>query len=264
MTARPIREACCKAQNALAFLSRLCPPHEFSAEALTKSVPYFPLAGLVLGCVITGAVFLTSFLLDGSTLQSPIAALLCGWLWLLIEAWTTRGLHWDGLADLGDALGSSAQGERFRAIMKDSRLGAFGALAILFCSTGQALCAALDVAREHWLVLILAPVWARLGILWLAAQAPAHPESSLGALVARVPGRRLFLHTIAPGIFCVAFLPACGVSWKCMGVLAAAQILLTRRLAAIARRNGGVSGDMMGAATECGQLLFLLSTALIL
>ena len=183
MTARPIREAFFKTQNALAFLSRLCPPREFSAEALTKSVPCFPVAGLALGCVITAAVFFASLLFGDSAPQSPIAALLCGWLWLLIEAWSTRGLHWDGLADVGDALGSGAQGERFHAIMKDSRLGAFGALTILFCATGQALCAAHHVAHGHWAVLMLAPFWARLGILWLAAQVPAHPVSTLGALV---------------------------------------------------------------------------------
>ena len=260
MTGRPVREAFFRAQNALAFLSRLCPPHESSAEALTESVPFFPAAGLVLGCVITAAAFLASLLFGGSSPNDPTAALICGWLWLLIEAWATRGLHWDGLADVGDALGSGARGERFRAIMKDSRLGAFGALTILFCASGQALCAARHVAQGHWAVLVLAPVWARLGILWLAAQAPAHPASALGTLVSAAACRRLFLYSIALGMLCVAILPACGVSWKCMAVLAAAQLLLTLRLAGTARRNGGVSGDMMGAAAECGQLLFLLST----
>ena len=88
------------------------------------------------------------------THRAPAEPLLCAalaaWLWMALEAWSTRGLHWDGLADLGDASGSGAQGERFWAILRDSRLGAFGALHLLLAFGGMWLTVCWHIKAGQW------------------------------------------------------------------------------------------------------------------
>lgn len=252
--------------DALAFLSRLAPPRPCNARTLAACLPWFAPAGLVLGCLYALAAWLLLRLLSAwsaTTLSSGpvwLAVALAAWLWLALELWTTRGLHWDGLADLGDACGSGASGARFREILKDSRLGAFGALSLLLVFSGQWLALAWHMAAGHWLLLILAPAWGRACAVWLAASAPPHNPASLGGLACagiNVTLRRLYR---LAGFLLICLLAAQGLSlWQCL-LLPGAQWWLTRRLAATARRQGGLSGDFLGAAIELGQLCFLLTT----
>ena len=200
--------------DALAFLSRLAPPRSFTAQSLAASVPWFAPAGLALGCLCTLAAWLALTILSTATGASHAmgtawpAAALAAWLWLALELWSTRGLHWDGLADLGDACGSGASGARFREILRDSRLGAFGALSLLLIfpdSLGGLACAGAGptVRRVYRLgALLLVCLLAALGLsLWqglvlivaqycltrrLAAQARSHGGLSgdfLGAAI---------------------------------------------------------------------------------
>lgn len=251
--------------DALAFLSRLAPPRPCNAHTLAACLPWFAPAGLVLGCLYAMAAWLLLRLLatcSATTLFAgsawPVAAL-AAWLWLALELWTTRGLHWDGLADLADACGSGASGARFREILKDSRLGAFGALSLLLAFSGQWLALAWHLAAGHWLLLVLAPAWGRACAVWLAASAPPHNPASLGGLACAGinPAVRRLYRLAAFLLICL--LAAQGLSlWQCL-LLTGAQCWLTRRLAATARRQGGLSGDFLGAAIELGQLCFLLT-----
>lgn len=252
--------------DALAFLSRLVPPRACNAHTLAACVPWFAPAGLVLGCLYTLAAWLLLTLLSvtsGTALFSGAAwlsAALAAWLWLALELWSTRGLHWDGLADLGDACGSGATGARFREILRDSCLGAFGALSLLLIFSGQWLALAWHLAVGHWLLLVLAPAWGRACAVWLAASAPPHSPTSLGGLACAGinPTVRRLYRLAAFLLLCL--LAAQGLSlWQCL-LLSGAQYWLTRHLAATARRQGGLSGDFLGAAIELGQLCFLLTT----
>lgn len=252
--------------DALAFLSRLAPPRPCNARSLAACVPWFAPAGLVLGCLYTLAAWLFLTLLSASPATMLFsgavwpAAALAAWLWLALELWSTRGLHWDGLADLGDACGSGATGARFWEILRDSRLGAFGALSLLLIFSGQWLALTWHLAAGHWLPLVLAPAWGRACAVWLAASAPPHDPDSLGGLACAGAGpavRRIYR---LAAFLLTCLLMALGLSlWQGL-VLLGAQYWLTRRLAATARRQGGLSGDFLGAAIELGQLCFLLAT----
>ncbi|MGE9984248.1 adenosylcobinamide-GDP ribazoletransferase [Desulfovibrio sp. SGI.169] len=253
--------------DALAFLSRLAPPRPRNARALAACVPWFAPVGLVLGCLYTMAAWLFLRLFFASPgaaffsgLSAWFAVALAAWFWLALELWTTRGLHWDGLADLGDACGSGASGARFREILKDSRLGVFGALSLLLVFSGQWLTLAWHLAVGHWPLLVLAPAWGRACAVWLAASAPFHNPASLGGLTcAGVDAAVRRLYCLAAFLL-VCLLAAWGLGpWQCLFLLGA-QWWLTRRLAATARRQGGLSGDFLGAAIELGQLCFLLAT----
>ena len=252
--------------DALAFLSRLAPPRSFTAQSLVDCVPWFAPAGLALGCLCTLAAWLALTILSTATGASHAmgtawpAAALAAWLWLALELWSTRGLHWDGLADLGDACGSGASGARFREILRDSRLGAFGALSLLLIFSGQWLALAWHLAAGQWLMPVLAPAWGRACAVWRAASAPPHNPDSLGGLACAGAGPTVRRVYRLGALLLVCLLAASGLSpWQGL-VLIVTQYWLTRRLAAQARSHGGLSGDFLGAAIELGQLWFLLAT----
>lgn len=247
--------------DALAFLTRLAPARPCSPAALTRCVPWFAPVGLVLGCLCTAAASCgLAFLF---TLPAYVATQSCGLfvtalLWLALELWITRGLHWDGLADLGDAVG--AGGSRFWEILRDSRIGAFGALSLLVVFCGQWAALAWHLGALHRFELVLAPVWGRACAIWLAARTPARTPDSLGGLVQAGASPALArLHGLAAlllaGLLCVR-----GLGFYQSFVLLIGQYTLTRTLSATARRQGGLSGDFLGASIELGQLWFLLVT----
>ncbi len=249
--------------DALAFLSRLAPPRSFTDASLIACVPWFAAAGLVLGCLfaLAAALALTFFSSLGTgPVAHTLGALAAAWLWLGLELWCTRGLHWDGVADLGDACGSGAQGARFWEILRDSRLGAFGALSLLLVFSGHWVALAWHLAGGHWLALTLAPAWGRACAVWLAASAPARETSSLGGRACAGASPALSrAYTLAAALSILVLL-ALGLGfWQGLALLAG-QCWLTRRLARLARAHGGLSGDFLGAAIELGQLWFLLAT----
>ena len=133
-------------------------------------------------------------------------------------------------------------------------------MSLLLIFSGQWLALTWHLAAGHWLPLVLAPAWGRACAVWLAASAPPHDPDSLGGLACAGAGpavRRIYR---LAAFLLTCLLMALGLSlWQGL-VLLGAQYWLTRRLAATARRQGGLSGDFLGAAIELGQLCFLLAT----
>lgn len=251
----PFLHAC----HALAFLSRLSIVPCRSEEDVRAAVLWFPPAGLILGllwCAAACCLFLALARLSG--LPSPFPALLAAWGWLCCSVWLTRGLHWDGMADLGDACGSGAQEERFWQILRDSRMGAFGGMCLFMGLLGQWLCVAAHIRQGHWAALVLAPVWSRAASLWLAGTTSPHGDGLLGRLVcaSMTPTR---LRRSLLWALCPALLLLDGLSWQRLPLLFLGQWLLHRWFAATARRHGGISGDFFGACIESSQLWFLLA-----
>ena len=98
--------------DALSFLSRLVTRPGQSEERFRACLSAFAPAGLTLGLVWAGAALAALTVARAARVPAPLAELLAGWIWLLALLWTTRGLHWDGVADLADACGSGATGDR--------------------------------------------------------------------------------------------------------------------------------------------------------
>ena len=260
--------------DAFAFLSRFAP---FAAQGrapdLEAALPWFGPVGFALGLCWTLAALGLPLILAPGPEAAPLwaQALLAGWLWLFLSVWTTLGLHWDGLADMGDAEGSGASGERFRRILRDSRLGAFGALRLFLVLAGQWAAAAwhaglvfgaTDAARAAALALplVVAPAWGRGAAVVLAHAGAANAASSLGARACGGARPRVLTAYGAAGLGICAVLVFLGLPLWRAALLVAAQAFLLRRLAALARREGGLSGDFFGAAIEEGTLCFLLFT----
>ena len=218
-----------------------------------------PVAGLVLalpGCAVLALA-----------LALGLGGFVAGALAVAATALATGGLHEDGLADVADGFLGGATPERRLAIMRDSRIGAYGALALglaLLLRVGAlaeiasragapATCGAFAVAAILSRTATLVP---------LAALAPARPDGA-GRAVGRPTGRT---HALAWGLAALLALAAARLAGlppagALLGFLLAGGAGLA--LAALARRLiGGQTGDVAGAAqqvAEVGALLGVLA-----
>ncbi|MFF4139977.1 adenosylcobinamide-GDP ribazoletransferase [Streptomyces sp. NPDC001698] len=231
-------------------------------EAARGGMLCAPLAGLVVG-VAAAAVGLL-LLLAGA--GAPLAAVAT----VAVPAALTRGLHLDGLADTADGLGSGKPAEDALRIMKQSDIGPFGVITLVFVLLAQV--AALTRAYDgSWargaLAAVVSATVARL-VLTLAARTgvPAARPEGLGAAVAGVvpvPGAigAALVVAAAAAAAAGAFFGADACVLTALAVvaaLAAAELLLRH----CTRRFGGVTGDVFGALAETAATTVLVVLAL--
>ena len=251
--------------DALAFLTRLVPPRaNCTAASLTAAMPFFAPVGLVVGALCTAAAVAALWIFDKPEYGFAghcLAAAIAGWVWILCEIWSTRGLHWDGLSDLGDATGSGALGEQFWAILRDSRLGAFGALHLLAAFSGLWISLTGHLAQGQWVALVLAPAWGRAACIWLAAYSTPYEQRSLGGLACAgsTPQLARWQILLAAGMVLLVLITSSCPFWR-LPLLALGQFVLVHSMIDKTRLHGGVSGDFLGACIQWSQLWFLLIT----
>jgi adenosylcobinamide-GDP ribazoletransferase len=217
-------------------------------SALGRAAWWFPVVGLLLG---TGLAIVGC---AADALFPPLVAAA-----LVVTGWkvATGGIHLDGLADCLDGLAGRDPARRL-AIMRDSRIGVFGAagLILLCLLTVTALAALATSLRLR--VLVLAPVIGRVAPLlagaWLA---PATPGQGLGAAFATGLSRRAGpAYVVVVGALAAWLLGIVGVA-----VAAAAWTLALLAAGFVARRLGGLTGDVLGAVVEVAELSTLLGAA---
>ena len=141
----------------------------FSPAMLRASAAYFPAVGVVIGGLV---VLLTAALMHYlPAAYAPLVAAVLGTAW---SVWLTGAFHEDGLADVADGLGGSYDRERALIIMKDSRVGAFGAIAVVLAMLSKvALLALLGAVGALWMYLalmaahVVSRTWPLIIIRWL-------------------------------------------------------------------------------------------------
>lgn len=221
----------------------------FSSEAPDhgRSVWAAPVVGLLIGGV--GAVVLLLVHAGGVPLLPAVLAALSA------QALATGAFHEDGLADVFDGFGGGRTREAKLEIMKDSRIGTFGTLALLLSVGLRASALATLSPESAALAFLAAGAASRSAIAGVLRVLPSARPGGLGAVL-REPtagelGAAVVLGSI-PGVASFGwgtFLTAFGVGALAVGVLAV-----------IARRQvGGYTGDVLGAAQQIGEMSFLLA-----
>jgi adenosylcobinamide-GDP ribazoletransferase len=243
------------ARIAIAFLTILPVrlPAELPAEGLRRSAAFFPLAGWLIGGFLAGCAWL--FVWAG---LPPLvsAVLLVG-----LGAWLTRGLHLDGLADLLDGLGGGQTPERRLAIMKDSAIGAFGVIGLVVLLVLKVACLASLVANggeAFFFALVAAPVTARWAMATLACGVQYPRASGTGhAFVGKVGLRELALGALL-------LTPLVWWNWSAGLIILGAAMLPAFWLRFKASKAlGGVTGDVLGASCELGEVCGWLAAVLL-
>jgi adenosylcobinamide-GDP ribazoletransferase len=235
---------------ALVFLTRLPirPGRPWRSGELAESVPMFPVVGALVG-LAGGLAYALSWRLG---LTSFLAALTA----IAVVALLTGAMHEDGLADVADGFGGGRTREDALRIMRDSRIGTFGALALLLAVLART--GALASLAEPLLVLLTMVVAAAVSRATLPAMLLALPGARSDGLAAAA-GRPHWTRVVAGATFaCLLALLLLEPAAALAGLLAAG--LLALLVAALARaRIGGITGDVLGAAQQLAELGFLLA-----
>lgn len=246
-SSRPQPSRPCTFPLALTFLTILPWPRPVLAdpEDLARSLVWFPWVGLLLGALYAGAGHLALHVWP----PAGAAALL-----LVLTVIFTRGLHLDGLADTLDGLGGGRDPQTRLTVMKDSRLGAFGALGLILALLLKGVFLTLLLEAGRLSALLLFPVVSRGGMVLLTWLSPyARPEGGLGRAMTEGVTGQIALGALVP------VLAACLLLYRVRGVvlLAAAGLLILTLSRVFTRLLGGITGDVLGAANELLEVLAL-------
>ena len=255
----------------------------FSPAMLRASAAYFPAVGVVIGGLV---VLLTAALMHYlPAVYAPLAAAALGTAW---SVWLTGAFHEDGLADVADGLGGSYDRERALIIMKDSRVGAFGAIAVVLALLSKvALLALLGAVGTLWMCFalmaghVVSRTWPLLIIRWLphvgddagSKSKPLADQISLASLILAL----LWCATTLALISWVAASVLSGIDGQtlttapvlpvlkvlaCGGLASALIFVYLLRL--FERRLQGFTGDCLGTTQQLCEIAFYFGCAMAL
>ncbi|WP_311136143.1 MULTISPECIES: adenosylcobinamide-GDP ribazoletransferase [Pseudooceanicola] len=232
--------------GALSLLSRLpLPAHQARGAAGAWA---WPLAGVVLGAIAGGIGALTL----GLGLAPGAAALLA----LLAAVMLGGALHEDGLADMADGLWGGQTPERRLEIMKDSRIGAFGVIALVLSLGARWAALSALFAASPWAgitAMVAAGTVSRAAMAGVMAALPPARENGLSRAVGR-PGA--LGAGLAIALALLVLFGICGLSGISALIGAALAVALTARLALA--KIGGQTGDVLGASQQMAEVAVLL------
>lgn len=256
---------------ALQFLTRVPVPRGVGFEPawLQACLRHFPLVGACVGAWAAAVLWL-ALLLWPPLVASTVS--------LLATVWLTGAFHEDGLADTWDALGGAVSRERALAIMKDSRIGSYGAVALVLAlvlkvtvvaglatsaQTDGLVWAAMALIWSH-AVSRAAPVW----LVWRLPYAGDAEHAKAKPLATRASGSGLVVALVWVGVASGAavsvaawtgassWTASLGVALSALAACASATLCCAGWLR---RRLGGFTGDTLGATQQIVELVGLLT-----
>ena len=216
---------------------------EYDEEKLGKSIKYFPLVGAIIGIFLYGINILAGKI----TVNRQIAAIII----IIAEIFITGLIHIDGLADTADGLFSYAEKEKILEIMKDSRVGTNGAVAlILYFMTKVILLS--EIRPEY---IILYPVISRLSTSINAGLGEyARKNGMSNEIIAKNGKKEAVISIIITMILSFIILKVKGLI-----ILIFAILFILLLMKGVKRKIGGITGDTMGASLELTSILVLLA-----
>ena len=237
---------------AIQFLTRLPVPRIVvtGEEDVSKSVGFFPAVGLLVGAGGCLLYYVMKPLLPSST---------CVILVLIYSALITNGFHEDGLADSIDGFGGGWSREQTLTIMRDSRIGTFGALALIFLVLLKYNLLSMLEWPKFWRWFLFAGAasrWSSLPLcMWLSY---ARPEGQGKMVARRVSWPAALVGTLTVGAASLVFAPLTAIA--AFGVTCAVAFLtgLYYRY-----RLGGITGDCLGATNQLTEVALYLAAALL-
>lgn len=249
--------------TAVQFFTRLPVPAwvGHSAQQLEQAARYLPLVGMLVGAIAAAVLYLAALVLPLSL--SVGLSMIAGIL-------VTGAFHEDGLSDFADGFGGGHTKEKMLAIMKDSRIGAYGAIAIVLALLlkYQAL---VELCGKHSLMLVAAAlIAAHSGSRLMAAsimltQRYVREDDSARAKPAVQLSRVSFAVALLTGIAALGLLYAAGAHPAAILAAAVAALLMRAYLAwRLQQRLGGYTGDCLGAVQQLTEIAFYLGLLAIL
>lgn len=232
--------------GALGFLTRIRVPDKALARPLNATAQYFPAVGIVVGLIVAAVYELASFVLPtwpAIVLSTAVGALVTG------------GFHEDGLSDSADGLGGGWTKEDVLRIMQDSRVGSFGALALVLVLVLKL--STLVSLPVHWIAVSMVAAHAIsrfIATTFTYTHEYVRFEGKNKPLADGISVKQL---TVA-GIF--ALIPLLFFPWQIWLIsfvsIAAVRTYIGYR---IRIRIGGYTGDLLGMSQQLTEVTFYLA-----
>jgi adenosylcobinamide-GDP ribazoletransferase len=229
-------------------------PVDVDFDTARWALYWAPAVGAMLGGLAAG--ILTGLRLLGAP------PLLAGLIVVAVLAGCTRAMHLDGLADTADGLGCYGEAQRALEVMRDGSCGPFAVIALVLVLTTQAAALGTLAQTGRLLPVVLALIAGRAAFSWCARRGvPAARPVGLGMLVAgsqpvAVPVA-WFAILLAAGVLAVP-----GRAWQGTLAVAVAALAVIALSAHTRRRFGGLTGDVLGAASELTTTVILAICAI--
>ena len=237
----------------LSFMTRLPMPNlKYEEEKLGKSMKFFPLVGIIIGFILLVFTLGISYLSKNLTVSVlPLTVIVI-----------TGGLHLDGLADTFDGIFSYRSKQKMLEIMKDSRIGSNGVLALILYFLIKFVLLfsiASEYGGEYLMFAVLTyPVASRLCSVVSCASAPYARATGMGKMFA--DNTKLF-DVIIAFVLTVAYIFVSLIDKKIMlinFIIILILIFISYGFSKlIERKIGGITGDTLGALVELTSLLYL-------
>jgi adenosylcobinamide-GDP ribazoletransferase len=235
--------------TAVQYFTRLPVPVWVGHDApqLARAARYFPLVGIGVGALGAAALWVVSFFF------TPLLAVIVS---TALTICITGAFHEDGLADTIDGLGGAMSRERALAIMKDSRIGTFGVLALVFAVLLKIAALAQLPLREALAALVAGHGVSRacaVAMTWRLPYARDDDSTRAKPVVENVRT----IDVVIAGI--CGLMPAPFLGWYAAAGLSAAVVTFVLLFRWFKRRLGGYTGDTLGATQQLCEVAFYLA-----
>lgn len=237
----------------LQFLTRIPVNKDLKAtdEDFAKGVVFFPLVGLIVGAFNLLVLIAASKILGG--VVPVIFSLLAGTV-------ITGGFHVDGLADTCDGIFSSRTRDKMLDIMRDSRIGTIGTIAIVFDYMLRLSLLAMLSGKGLYVAILLSPVAAKtLVVVLMKTSTYARSGPGLGGLYLE---KQTMVSTVLTAIFGLAIILGFSDIWGIAAFGVCAIVCFLYR-SFIYSKLQGMTGDTLGAANEVLEIVFILIFAVL-
>jgi adenosylcobinamide-GDP ribazoletransferase len=246
---------------AIQFLTRLPVPHfaGFQTSWLSESARFFPLVGALVGIIAVGIWWICRLFFP------PLVAV---GLMMSASLLLTGAFHEDGFADVCDGFGGGRMRDAVLAIMKDSRVGAYGAIGVVMM-LGLKWSVLVSLPYAAFAIIVvgahMVSRWCAISLIWRLPYVRADAEAKSKPLANSLSGADWLLSGVLGALILLPALlltdPAAR-SQLALALLAALTLSgITTLLAAgyFKRRIGGYTGDCLGATQQLAELSFLLA-----
>ena len=258
----------------LSFMTRIpIPKTDYDEEKLGKSMKYFPVVGIIIGFILLFFCIIFNFILKNISYSAILPLMII--VVILTDLITTGALHLDGLADTFDGIFSYRSKHKMLEIMKDSRLGSNGALALIlyFLLKFILLFSLIIESREGAVYAIMTyPVVARFCSVVSCASSPYARGSGMGkTFVDNTKTDGLVVATVLTLLYTIGLLlmPSMfyhdysSLKYVMQPIFLIIVIVALSGLFAYAfsklieRKIGGITGDTLGALLEISGLVYI-------
>lgn len=235
---------------AFQFLTILPVKGNFSAQQVGRSAVYFPVVGVVIGLILAAINYVFSLILPSTVVVVLLVA---------ATAVLSGALHLDGLADTLDGMAGHRTAEERLEIMRDSRIGGFGAIGVALFLLGEYVALNSIPGDMRMYILILAPTLSRWAMVNAIFVFPYARPSGLGQAFKGAVGWPQFIIATAFSLI------VSGVLFRLAGMAIMAGVWVITVLASVylKRQLKGLTGDTYGALNEVATVSALLVVTML-